>query len=407
MRKRLDGWTWRLGADKKPAEVDWVEQLPLSASWHLASTNIELLADGTLWAKRGQSNRGQWYRLDLEGDEVLERATLLAESGGGNCFEQVVCLQDLSTPYTGGGSIALNSEVNELRVNGVVEFALGANARIRRRLNKIRFRHWLATSQIHDRLPRPPLTSSQQAFTSQENNQPSSHQYYSSQSGLLDFPSTAEDRNEHGLSTMIVEPLSPSLGTKTGTLQIARDTGWPAGLSLVENFLSPEEELQIVAQIDNASWQHSLKRRVQHYGWRYDYTKRRIDVDERLGPLPFWADDLAKRLLSLGLVSEMPDQVIVNEYIKTQGIGQHIDCPLCFRGPIVTVSLLETWTMVFRQQFESLESKVEICLPRASAAILDGPARMDWSHEIPKRVKEKGHVRKRRLSVTFRKVADF
>jgi len=146
----------------------------------------------------------------------------------------------------------------------------------------------------------------------------------------------------------------------------------------------------------------SLARRVQHYGWRYDYKARRVDPDARLGPLPAWAAQLCERLLARGLVPELPDQVIVNEYVGKQGITKHVDCLPCFQGPIVTLSLEESWDM-FLWSPEG-DRKVVRLLPRRSATILSGEVRERWKHEIPRRTNEGWGPRGRRVSLTFRKV---
>ena len=405
VRQRVDSWTWRLGTGLQSAELGWLEPLPASVDWRLSNNSVEFLADGKLWSERGQSNRGQWYRLDLARREALAAATLLAKHGGGECFDQVVRVKDATLSFEGEGSVSVDSAAKVLRVDGTVEFPLAGLTVLRRRLNASRFRQWLAASRIPNRLPRPPLASSRASSRNTDATSLSTTQSVPLSAEELDL---FESSVPGGAGGQVPGESSKPVGKpkkRTTKLKAAAKDKWPEGLSLVEDFLSLDEEARIVGQIDDGDWQTWLSRRVQHYGWRYDYKKRRVDVRDQLGPLPNWAADLAEKLLSLGLVREMPDQVIVNEYLATQGIGKHIDCPECFRGPVVTVSLLETWAMVFRREFEGKEAKVEVPLLRASAAILDGPARAEWTHEIPKRAKESGRLRIRRVSVTFRKVA--
>ena len=185
------------------------------------------------------------------------------------------------------------------------------------------------------------------------------------------------------------------------------------GFKYVPNFITEEEEMDFVAQIDAAKWNSGqLKRRVQHYGWRYDYGERQIDESMHLGNLPDWAKTLGKRLVENGLMQSgdqgvVPDQVIVNEYTAMQGISRHIDQPQSFAEPVATISLLETWGMVFRRR--GSKEKVEKALERRSVAVLTGDARYKWTHEIPsrkyERVREDGKrvERGRRISLTFRK----
>ncbi len=61
-------------------------------------------------------------------------------------------------------------------------------------------------------------------------------------------------------------------------------------------------------------WCTDLKRRVQHYGYRYDYKARQARRDDYLGPLPALFQQLAERLTFEGHFQAVPDQVIVNEY---------------------------------------------------------------------------------------------
>ena len=183
------------------------------------------------------------------------------------------------------------------------------------------------------------------------------------------------------------------------------------GLVYQSNFVTSEEELHLLKLIDDEPWSNVLKRRVQHYGWRYDYKQRQIDETMRIGTLPKWAKELAQRLVSEGLMKYLADQLIVNEYVSKQGISKHRDQPSIFEDEVATLSLLETWSMVFRRSEPQL--KVEVPLEARSVAVLTNDARYAWTHEIPQRLNERlpNHdgesqrvKRGRRVSLTFRKV---
>ena len=183
------------------------------------------------------------------------------------------------------------------------------------------------------------------------------------------------------------------------------------GLMYKPEFVSKAEETRLLECIGEAEWSTELQRRVQHYGWRYDYKQRQIDESMRLGELPEWAQELARRLVSEGFMKDLPDQVIVNEYRGKQGISPHIDQPRSFAEHVATISLLETWGMVFRCRHG--KEKVEKPLERRSVAVLTGDARYKWTHEIPQRrteplMDEQGKRRRaersRRISLTFRTV---
>ncbi|WP_429344097.1 alpha-ketoglutarate-dependent dioxygenase AlkB [Paraburkholderia sp. GAS42] len=77
------------------------------------------------------------------------------------------------------------------------------------------------------------------------------------------------------------------------------------------------------------------------------------------------------------------------------------DCLECFPGAVATISLGESWSMLFRSDKE--DRKAEYLLHRQSAAVLAGEVRERWAHEIPKRKKEGNVLRGRRVSLTFRR----
>ena len=141
-----------------------------------------------------------------------------------------------------------------------------------------------------------------------------------------------------------------------------------SGLIYLENYISPQHHDALIAQIDTQPWDTSLKRRVQHYGYRYDYKARRVTPDMHLGSLPSWLNRIAQQLYDDGLIEVMPDQVIINEYQPGQGISAHIDCQPCFGHRIFSLSLGSTATMVFSQE----QKKVELALAPRSLLMMYG-----------------------------------
>lgn len=194
--------------------------------------------------------------------------------------------------------------------------------------------------------------------------------------------------------------------------QIAKDTqkilsfGKINGLQYIPNFLTLEEEKNYLQLIDSQKWITDLRRRVQHYGFKYDYKIRRVDYTMRLGSLPDWLTPLSIRLFQEAYFDKMPDQVIINEYEPGQGITSHIDCEPCFEDTIVSISLGSNCVMDFTHQFT--HEKVPILLEKRSAVILKGESRHIWQHGIAMRksdVYEGNHFKRtRRISLTFRKV---
>jgi alkylated DNA repair dioxygenase AlkB len=178
------------------------------------------------------------------------------------------------------------------------------------------------------------------------------------------------------------------------------------GLRYVPDFVSGEQHDHLLREIDASEWRGDLRRRVQHYGFRYDYKSRSVDHSMRIGDLPPWVGGLADRLLEEGYFPERPDQVIVNEYEPGQGISNHVDCEPCFTGTVASLSLGSACVMNFTHK-ESGEV-VPVLLEPRSLVVFSGVARYDWMHGIPARKSDAvgGRTlrRSRRVSLTFRKV---
>jgi len=172
------------------------------------------------------------------------------------------------------------------------------------------------------------------------------------------------------------------------------------GLGYIPDFISHEEEKTLITQIDEQLWLNDLKRRVQHYGYKYDYKARTVTNDAYLGALPEWLLPITQKLLF------KPDQAIVNEYEPGQGISAHIDCVPCFDGTIASLSLGAPAMMVFTHP--KTGQKEEIYLQPRSLLLLSGSARYEWQHAIPSRKSDMVNgfrvERARRVSVTFRNV---
>ena len=177
------------------------------------------------------------------------------------------------------------------------------------------------------------------------------------------------------------------------------------GLKFVNNFITKDEEDNLISNIDRNPWLNELKRRVQHYGYKYDYTARKIDMSMYVGELPQWARELIPGIQNQ-VNSFSPDQLIINEYEPGQGISKHIDCEPCFSNTIVSLSLHSGCEI----EFINIKSKdvEKIYLSPRSLLIFSNEARYEWQHCIRPRktdlVNNNKIYRTRRISLTFRKV---
>lgn len=182
-----------------------------------------------------------------------------------------------------------------------------------------------------------------------------------------------------------------------------------SGLKVYFDFISKEEESQLLLNLDKNEWLSDLKRRVQHYGYKYDYKARRIDQSFFIGVIPSWMDFLCDRLLEQQIISFKPDQAIINEYVGDQGISAHIDCEPCFGDTIISISLGGQCVMNFQREVNTKEQdKLPLLIPPRTLIVMTEESRFNWFHSIPPRKTDKFneqiYKRKRRVSITFRKV---
>jgi alkylated DNA repair dioxygenase AlkB len=208
-------------------------------------------------------------------------------------------------------------------------------------------------------------------------------------------------------------PVPVPVLSATGPVLPATKPATPAvtdvpGLSFAANVVSREQEMEALKQIAAGKWDNtSLKRRVQHYGYKYLYSGTGLEPAD---PIPAWAKDLYELCATTGFgCSEYPDQVIVNEYAPGQGIGAHIDHERMFTDYVLVISLGGGCVMEFKHK--DTRQIVQKYLPPRSVYKLQADARYQWTHAIPARKSDKvdGVVRRRettRISVTFRHTQD-
>ncbi len=181
------------------------------------------------------------------------------------------------------------------------------------------------------------------------------------------------------------------------------------GLSIIEGFLSPEEEVALIETIDTLPWEESIGRRVQHYGYAFRYDTRDVDVHAPLhgGRMPHFCDDIRNRLTALRPDVALPDQITINEYVPGQGIAPHIDTAHVFTDYVASLSLGSDIIMDFRCA-ENSSCVKHVLLRRGSLCLMVGEARYAWKHGIAHRkhdlVPSGISIRGRRVSLTMRKV---
>ncbi|OMO93721.1 Oxoglutarate/iron-dependent dioxygenase [Corchorus olitorius] len=231
----------------------------------------------------------------------------------------------------------------------------------------------------------------------------------------------------------VLQPQSSIVHHTVPVALMASDLNIP-GLYLFHDFITAEEEKELLLAVDNRPWKSLSKRRVQHYGYEFCYDTKNVDTKQHLGALPSFVSSILKRVSSSPDINDhanlVLDQLTVNEYQPGVGLSPHIDTHSAFEGSIFSLSLAGPCIMEFRRytsgswvrnitsntdgQIENPDSCTElsrkaIYLPPRSMLLISGEARYAWQHYIPhhKIDNVKGTMIRRssrRVSFTFRKV---
>ena len=103
------------------------------------------------------------------------------------------------------------------------------------------------------------------------------------------------------------------------------------GFRYIEDYINDNQHDWLLNQIDKNPWLEDLKRRVQHYGFKYDYKARKVNYDMRIGHLPECCKHLVEnytkmvtcqqnqtRLLSMNTIQdkEFPVTLIANRVLQ-------------------------------------------------------------------------------------------
>jgi alkylated DNA repair dioxygenase AlkB len=174
-------------------------------------------------------------------------------------------------------------------------------------------------------------------------------------------------------------------------------TPLPAGFRYEPQFLSGQEELELLRQIERLPFEsfqfHGFlaKRRVVSFGWQYDFNDREL---RKADDLPAFLLPLRQRAAAFaGLGPGDLQHALVIEYAPGAGIGWHRDRPAF--GDVIGVSLLAPARLRFRRKRETGWERRNVMAEPRSAYLLRGPARSEWEHSIPP-------MEELRYSITFR-----
>jgi alkylated DNA repair protein alkB homolog 8 len=188
------------------------------------------------------------------------------------------------------------------------------------------------------------------------------------------------------------------------------------GLSIIENFVTEDEEEQLLREfLQEGVWDSSISRRVRHYGHWFSYVQRGIDFAAETPAIPACCGPLLQRIAAAYPHLQPSNQITLNEYAPGQGIAPHVDTHSAFNDGLLSLSLGSAVAMDFRHP-DGVRRAV-VWLPRLSLVTMTGDARYAWTHGIAGRKTDTViaapaesnssrtvHVRGTRVSLTLRSV---
>lgn len=160
----------------------------------------------------------------------------------------------------------------------------------------------------------------------------------------------------------------------------------PDGLSLIYDFITKEEENEIVNHIEKTPRRKTADRNsVKRYGIGASYQDNIVSKT-----IPLFLQNLSQKLIDQNLIAIKPKLISINEYYSGQTISSHIDSKES-GDVITTLSLFGHATMIFQKG----KTKIPIELPPRCLVQMRDEARNLWLHSI-------SPVQSTRYSIVFR-----
>ncbi|XP_030010003.1 alpha-ketoglutarate-dependent dioxygenase alkB homolog 4 [Sphaeramia orbicularis] len=181
------------------------------------------------------------------------------------------------------------------------------------------------------------------------------------------------------------------------------------GIFLWENFISEEEEKELISSMDQDVWNPSQSgRRKQDFGPKVNFKKKKVHVGNFSG-LPAVSQHLILRMQQEQTLADFqPVEQCNLDYHPERGsaIDPHLDDSWLWGERLVTINMLSDTilTMSMEQGLPEVgltqEVQVAVHLPRRSLVVLSGFARHQWKHAIHRK-----DVHSRRVCSTYRELS--
>jgi alkylated DNA repair dioxygenase AlkB len=178
------------------------------------------------------------------------------------------------------------------------------------------------------------------------------------------------------------------------------ETIYPAGFSYQDNFITPNEEQELLQAIEAISLNpmqfqgYEAKRKVASYGWDWNFERRELKRGKEF-PMPFrWLVKKVADQLQLP-VSEI-GELLVTEYPVDSVINWHRDAPPF--DLIAGISLKADCLFKLRPYDKAKQGRksiISVPVKRNSLYLMRDEARNEWEHSI-------APVKTVRYSITLR-----
>lgn len=146
------------------------------------------------------------------------------------------------------------------------------------------------------------------------------------------------------------------------------------GLKVFENFITPEEETELLKKINKSETRKPTKGRnkIQRFGSKKPYNTNMVSSE-----LPEHFNFIIDRIMEKNLLPIRPNSISINEYFVDQTIEPHVDSEAS--GKTITIlSLLSDAKM----EFSKLKEKIEFDYPARCLIQLNDEIRWKWTHAI-------------------------
>ncbi|KAK0058824.1 alpha-ketoglutarate-dependent dioxygenase alkB 4 [Biomphalaria pfeifferi] len=175
------------------------------------------------------------------------------------------------------------------------------------------------------------------------------------------------------------------------------------GITIIENFVSPDEEFYLDAAIKETPFQKSQSgRQKQDFGPKVNFKKQKIRVSSFNG-LPSYSRFLFERMGAHSCLKDFQPVELCNlEYCIERGahIDPHFDDAWLWGERLVTLNLMSDSCLTFTLD-EDPFLEVRVPLLRRSLIVVSAEARYHWKHGI-----SETDVIGRRVAMTFRELSE-